>query len=50
MQLIITLRKEVEDPEEGRQLYNLVKDRLADQEDVTIAGHITNHFDTEEPE
>lgn len=50
MQLVITVRKEVEDPEEGRQIYELVKDRLADREDVTVTGHITNHFDLEEPD
>lgn len=49
MQLVITIRKEVEDPEEGRHIYELVKERLADREDVTITGHISNHFDREEP-
>ncbi len=49
MQLVITLRKEVEDRDEGHQVYQLVKERLADREDVTITGHITNHFDLEEP-
>ncbi|MBA7477998.1 hypothetical protein ES707_13413 [subsurface metagenome] len=47
MQLVITIRKEVEDPEEGRHIYELVKDRLADRQDVTINGHVSNHFDSE---
>lgn len=49
MQVIITLQEEIKDPEEGRQLYNLVKNRLADIEDITITGHITNHFSNENP-
>lgn len=48
MQLVITLRKEVEDPEEGEHIYGLVRERLADRPDVEIQGHITNHF-REEP-
>ena len=48
MQLVITLRKEVEDPEEGQQIYDLVKDRLADREDVEVQGHLTNHFREEQ--
>ncbi len=51
MELVITLRKTVEDPEEGRQIYLLVKMRLSDREDVKIQGHVTNHFNMEnEPE
>ena len=47
MYLVVTLRKEVPDRETGEQLFELVKDRLADQSNVKIAGHVTNHF-TEE--
>ena len=48
MRLIITLRKEVEDRDEGEFIYNLVKDRLNDRPDVEISGHVTNHFIEEE--
>lgn len=48
MQLIITLRKEVDDPEEGNFIYNLVKERLNDRPDVIVTGHVTNHFIEEE--
>jgi len=44
MQLVITLRKEVEDREEGEALYELVKQRLEDRPDVEVRGHVTNHF------
>jgi len=47
MQLVITVRKEVEDREQGEAIYNLVKQKLADREDLTITGHVTNHFDLE---
>lgn len=49
MELVITLRKTVEDPDEGRHIYELVKERLADRPDVKIQGHVTNHFNMEEP-
>ena len=48
MQLVITARKEIEEVAEGEFIYNLVKERLADREDVTITGHVTNHFDQEQ--
>lgn len=50
MYLIITLRKEVPDREAGRAIYDIVKARMIDRPDVTITGHITNHFDLEEPQ
>ena len=49
MQIIITLRKEVADRDEGRAIYELVKSKMADRPDVTITGHVSNHFDLEEP-
>lgn len=49
MQLVITLKKKIDDPEEGRHVYELVKQRLQDREDVEITGHVTNHFNAEEP-
>lgn len=48
MNLIITLRKEVADRDEGHAIYELVKQRLADRPDVIVTGHVTNHFDLEE--
>lgn len=50
MFLIITLRKIVPDRETGRLLYELVKTRLEDHPEVSIAGLVTNHFDLEDPE
>lgn len=49
MNLIITLRKEVPDREAGRAIYDLVKQKMADRPDVEIAGHVTNHFDLDQP-
>lgn len=48
--LVITLRKEVADRDAGKTIYDLVKQRLEDRPDVQISGHVTNHFDLEEPE
>ena len=45
MNLIITLRREVPDRETGRAVFDLVKARLADRPDVTVTGHVSNHFD-----
>lgn len=44
MKLVITLRKEVSDRDEGEQLFELVKTKLADKPEIEISGHITNHF------
>lgn len=49
MKLVITLRKEVTDRDQGELIFNLIKQRLEDRPDVEITGHITNHFDLEEP-
>lgn len=46
----IVLRKEVADAEEGRRLYDIVKERMADRPNVTVTGNVSNHFtDEEEP-
>lgn len=51
MQLIITLRKDVADRDEGEQIYETVKTLLAARPDIKITGHVTNHFtESEEPE
>ncbi len=49
MQLVITLRKEVADRDEGEALFTLVKTRLEDKPEVKVTGHVTNHFELEEP-
>lgn len=51
MKLTITLQKEVENVEQGEQLYELVKQRFADHPKVKVTGHVSNHFiESEEPE
>jgi len=45
--LTITLRKEVETSEEGRIIYDLVKQRLADRPDVKISGSCSTQYDLE---
>jgi len=47
MQLVISLRKEVEDKDEGEQLYNAVKQYLASYPKVIISGYVTAHFELE---
>lgn len=48
MNLVITLRKIVPDREAGRAIFELVVQRMEDRPDVTITGHVTNHFEYEE--
>jgi len=48
MYLVITLRKEVPDREAAKTIYDLVKQRMQDRPDVTITGHVSNHFDMEQ--
>ena len=48
MFLTITLRKEVADATEGRTIYDLVKQKMADRPDVEIHGMVDNHFDLQE--
>ena len=50
MTVVITARKEVPDRETGRAIYDLVKARMEDRPDVELKGHVTNHFDLDEPE
>lgn len=44
MQVIITLRKDIESREQGEQVYAVVKQKLADQPDIKVSGHVSNHF------
>jgi len=48
MFLTITLRKEVPDREAGKVIYDLVKQKLQERPDITITGHVSNHFDMEQ--
>ena len=50
MYLVITIRKPVPDRESGKAIYDTVKEWLADRPDLTLTGHVTNHFDMEGPE
>lgn len=50
MQVVITLRKEVADRDEGKMIFELVKMKLVDRPDIVVTGHITNHFTETEPE
>lgn len=50
MQLVITLRKDVADRDTGKEIFELVKQKLTDRPDIKVTGHVTNHFELEEPE
>lgn len=50
MKLVITLRREVADRDEGEAIYELVKTRLQDHPEVKVNAHVTNHFPGTEPE
>lgn len=50
MELVITIRKEVESPEQGLVEYSWIKHKLEEHPDIAITGHITNHFTEKEPE
>lgn len=50
MFLVITIRKKVADVTEGQQVYNHVKDLVPDELELEISGHVTNHFDMEDPD
>jgi len=43
--VIITARKEVPDRDRAREIYDLVKERLEDREDILLTGLFSNHFD-----
>lgn len=44
MYLIITIRKEVEDRIEGRQVYNRIKNLIGVEAEIDIKGQVSNHF------
>lgn len=45
MYLVVTVRREVADRDQGELLFRLVEQRLADRPDLILAGHVTNHFE-----
>ena len=47
MHLVVTIRKEVADRDEGSALFDWVKNHLAERPDLTISGHVTNHFEND---
>lgn len=49
MFLVITVRKEVPDRDTGKAIYELIKQRLIDKPDLIVTGHVSNHFDMEDP-
>lgn len=49
MQLTIILRKEIDEILEGEHLYNLVKERINDRNDVEVTAHISHTLKNEEP-
>lgn len=50
MYLIVTARKEVVDRDQGELIFRMIEQRLADRPDLTLSGHVTNHFElTPEP-
>jgi len=50
MYLVITLRKSVTDAPEGRAIFDLVRQRLADRPEIIVTGQVANHFIIDEPE
>lgn len=47
--LFITLQKEVPSEAAGKEILTLVEDRFSDRPDIRVSGHVTTHFDNEEP-
>lgn len=45
---VLTIRKEVPDYETAQQLYELVKERLADRPGLRYSALYTNHFGEQE--
>ena len=45
MFVVITLRKEVPDRVRAREIYDMVKQKLADHPEIEISGIASNHFD-----
>ena len=48
--IIITLRREIDTPEQGTGFYETVKNKLLDHPEVTITGSTTTRFIEPEPE
>lgn len=45
MYLVVTVRKMVADRDQGELIFRLIEQKLADRPDLTITGHVTNHFE-----
>lgn len=46
--VIITARKPVENVTEARAIYDWIKEKLIDRQDVEINGQFSNHFDLDQ--
>lgn len=44
MQFVVIIRKDVPDKETADEIYELVKQRLADKPGLKFAAHFTNHY------
>ncbi len=44
MQVIVTIRKEVETQDEANAFYAILKQKADEYPKVSIAGHTANHF------
>jgi len=45
MDLILTIRKEVEDQAAGHQLWERILNKLNEYEGLRVSGHLTNHLE-----
>ena len=46
--VVISARKEVDTIEQGRALYDMVKQKLADHPEIKVSGTCQNHFKDQE--
>lgn len=47
VQLVVTLRKQVDDVASGRALLDLVKERFAGSPEILVTGHCVTHYESE---
>lgn len=48
MYLTVALRKEVEDLDQGRFLFEMIKTRLEDKPEITVTGNVSTQFKLED--
>lgn len=48
MYVVITARKPVETQEQGRAVYDLIKQKLTEHPEIKLTGQVSNHFIDEE--